>query len=192
MELYVMKREDRIRAITSPPRIFWKTRKLLPVNNNRQHWLNTAYETIRNLAESYFFFITGAKVQKKMVWATLFKCFFARACAKKWEKRFLNRKVILKHFYNTMPSMAATATGRGWKNSCKRVLERSKNTLSSIYDLWLLRIGETSTQIAPLIVSYRSIRIMRFTTAERLPSVTIHAYQDQTTHSFPEKTREVN
>lgn len=35
-----------IRAITSLLRILGKTRKLLPVNNNRQHYWNTALESL--------------------------------------------------------------------------------------------------------------------------------------------------
>ena len=35
-----------IGAIVSLSRIFGKTRKLLPVNNNRQHYWNTALESL--------------------------------------------------------------------------------------------------------------------------------------------------
>ena len=41
-----------IRAITSLLRILGKTRKLLPVNNNRQHYWNTALENLLGISQN--------------------------------------------------------------------------------------------------------------------------------------------
>ena len=41
-----------IGAIASLPRIFGKTRKLLPVNNNRQHYWNTALESLLGISQN--------------------------------------------------------------------------------------------------------------------------------------------
>lgn len=39
-------------AIVSLSRIFGKTRKLLPVNNNRQHYWNTALENLLGISQN--------------------------------------------------------------------------------------------------------------------------------------------
>ena len=100
----------------------------------------------------------------------------------------MNREIVLKHFYNNIPYQVWLQLQReGDERIVAKGFGEVKKTTSSIYDQWLLHIGETLTPIAPIIVSYRSIRLMRFTTSERLPSVTIHAYQYLMTHSFPQK-----
>lgn len=66
-----------IGAITSLPRIFGKTRKLLPVNNNRQHYWNTALESLLGISQNpTSISLRGAKVQRKNGISYFFCAFF--------------------------------------------------------------------------------------------------------------------
>jgi len=68
-----------IGAIASFPAFFGKTRMLLPVNNNGQHYWNTALESQLGISQNpTSISLRGAKVQRKNGISYFFCAFFSR------------------------------------------------------------------------------------------------------------------